>query len=445
MIKDMTKGSPAKILLTFTLPMLLSVMFQQLYSIIDSIIAGRYIGMDALAAVGLSNPITIIFLAFASGSSAGCSVVISQLFGAKELSEMKTAIFTAIISIITLSAVMTVIGLLICNPLIRLINTPAEIFDDSALYLRIYVYGLLFLFLYNAANAILTGLGDSRTPLYFLIFSSILNVILDMVFVITFKMGVAGVAWATFIAQGIASVLAIIYLIIRVKRIKTEYAYKKFDVRTLWRMCHIAIPSILQQSFVSVGQLCVQSLINSFGPAVIAGFSAAFKINTFAVNCICTIANALSSYTAQNTGARNLKRIKDGYHAALGLVTVFYVIISVVLFGFGKPILSLFMDDSATQEVLTVGLHFTWVVTPFYIAVAFKTVTDAVMRGAGAMKPFMITTFFDLLLRVVLAYLLSGWLGYSAVYWAIGIGWTLSMLLALWFYHKKFWIPKDMA
>ena len=235
--------------------MLLSVVFQQLYSIVDSVVAGRYIGMNALAAVGLSTPITIIFLAFATGSSTGCSVVVSQLFGAKEISEMKTAISTAIISIVALSAVITGIGLLICNPLIRLINTPAEIFDDSALYLRIYVYGLLFLFLYNAATAILTGLGDSRTPLYFLIFSSVLNIVLDLVFVIVLKMGVAGVGWATFIAQGLASVFAIIYLLIRIKRINTDQPHKIFDLSMLFRMYRIAIPSILQQSFVSVGQL----------------------------------------------------------------------------------------------------------------------------------------------------------------------------------------------
>lgn len=440
----MTQGSPSKILLSFTLPMLLSVVFQQLYSIVDSVVAGRYIGMNALAAVGLSTPITIIFLAFATGSSTGCSVVVSQLFGAKEISEMKTAISTAIISIVALSAVITGIGLLICNPLIRLINTPAEIFDDSALYLRIYVYGLLFLFLYNAATAILTGLGDSRTPLYFLIFSSVLNIVLDLVFVIVLKMGVAGVGWATFIAQGLASVFAIIYLLIRMKRIKADQPHKIFDLSMLFRMYRIAIPSILQQSFVSVGQLCVQNLINGFGSAVIAGFSAAFKINTFTVTSISTIANALSSYTAQNIGARKPERVKVGYRAAVWMVAVFYVIISVILFGFGKQILSLFMDDSATREVLTVGLHFTWVVTPFYIMVALKVVTDSVMRGAGAMKQFMITTFFDLVLRVILAYLLSGWLGYSAVYWAIGIGWTLSMLLSLWFYHRGTWLSKEI-
>lgn len=424
--------------------MLLSVVFQQLYSIVDSVVAGRYIGMNALAAVGLSTPITIIFLAFATGSSTGCSVVVSQLFGAKEISEMKTAISTAIISIVALSAVITGIGLLICNPLIRLINTPAEIFDDSALYLRIYVYGLLFLFLYNAATAILTGLGDSRTPLYFLIFSSVLNIVLDLVFVIVLKMGVAGVGWATFIAQGLASVFAIIYLLIRIKRINTDQPHKIFDLSMLFRMYRIAIPSILQQSFVSVGQLCVQNLINGFGPAVIAGFSAAFKINTFTVTSISTIANALSSYTAQNIGARKPERVKGGYRAAVWMVAVFYVIISAILFGFGKPILSLFMDDSATGEVLKVGLHFTWVVTPFYIMVALKVVTDSVMRGTGAMKQFMITTFFDLVLRVILAYLLSGWLGYSAVYWAIGIGWTLSMLLSLWFYHRGTWLSKEI-
>lgn len=304
----MTKGSPLKIIFSFSLPMLLSMFFQQLYNIVDSLVAGNFIGMDALAAVGASYPITVLFIAAATGASIGCSVVVSQIFGARQLVQMKSAVSTAVISLIVLSLTLTGVGLLICNPLIALLNTPSNIFDDSALYLRIYICGVIFLFLYNTATAIFTGLGDSKTPLYFLIFSSIFNIVLDLWFVISFQMGVAGVAWATFIAQGLSSVLAVATLLLRLRKIRVQERYKVFDVGLLRRMSVVAIPSIMQQSFVSVGQLCVQGLINGFGSITVAGYSAAFKINMFAISVMTTMSSARSSFTAQNLGAESWRR-----------------------------------------------------------------------------------------------------------------------------------------
>jgi len=217
-ITDMTIGNPFKILWTFSVPMLLSSLFQQLYNIVDSIVAGKFIGVNALAAVGASYPITALFIAVAVGSSMGCSVVVAQIFGSKKYTTMKSAISTAIISLTSLSIILTILGSVFCKPLMRLLHTPENIFSDSALYLQIYISGIIFLFLYNTATAIFNGLGDSKTPLYLLIFSSIFNIILDLVFVIVFKMGVSGVAWATFIAQGISSILSIVCLIMRLRK-----------------------------------------------------------------------------------------------------------------------------------------------------------------------------------------------------------------------------------
>lgn len=222
MITDMTNGQANKILWRFTLPMLLSVMFQQLYNIVDSVVAGQFVGVNALAAVGASYPVTMIFMAIANGANIGSSVVISQLFGGKRLRKMKTAVSTAIVSSLTLAAVLTLLGALFTEPLMRMMKTPADIFSDSAEYLRIYVYGLCFLFLYNICTAIFTALGDSKTPLYFLIFSSVLNIILDILFVTAFQMGVAGVAWATLIAQGFSSFLALFALLKRLKKVECE-------------------------------------------------------------------------------------------------------------------------------------------------------------------------------------------------------------------------------
>ncbi|HBL06862.1 MAG TPA: MATE family efflux transporter, partial [Clostridium sp.] len=312
-ITDMTIGNPFKILWTFSLPMLLSSLFQQLYNIVDSIVAGKFIGVNALAAVGASYPITALFIAVAVGSSMGCSVVVAQIFGSKKYTTMKSAISTAIISLTSLSIILTILGSIFCKPLMRLLHTPENIFSDSALYLQIYISGIIFLFLYNTATAIFNGLGDSKTPLYLLIFSSIFNIILDLVFVITFKMGVSGVAWATFIAQGLSSILAIVCLIMRLRKIEVTEKYPYFSSYILKRISRIAIPSIMQQSFISVGQICVQGLVNSYGAIVVAGYSAAFRVHTIALTSMSTMSSALSSFTAQNIGAKKISRVREGY------------------------------------------------------------------------------------------------------------------------------------
>ena len=315
MITDMSQGRPAAILWRFTIPMLLSAVFQQLYNVADSVVAGRFVGEDALAAVGASFPITMIFMAVALGSNTGCSVIISQLFGAKETARMKTAVSTSVIAILALSALLTAGGFLFCEPLMRLLGTPENVFADSQLYLNVYIGGLTFLFLYNICTGVFTALGDSRTPLYFLIGSSISNILLDIFFVVWLKMGVAGVAWATFAAQGAASVLAFLTLVHRIKQLRSTEPYAKFSAEMLVQVTIVAIPSILQQCFVSVGNLFVQSAVNSYGSAVVAGFSACQKLNTFAVTCMTTLSNGVSSFTAQNLGAAKKERVSEGFRA----------------------------------------------------------------------------------------------------------------------------------
>ena len=313
----MTEGKPGGILWRFSLPMLLSVAFQQMYNIADSVIAGQFVGEEALAAIGASYPVTMIFMAVGIGSNIGCSVVISQLFGAKQYKEMKTAVFTSIFSILCLSVIFTVFGTVFCGKLITMLKTPENIFPDASLYLGVYILGLVFLFLYNICTGIFTALGDSNTPLIFLIASSVGNIILDLVFVICFRMGVAGVAWATFLAQGVASLLALLFLLKRIRLIETEGKIRMFSASMLGRISKIAVPSILQQSFVSVGNLFIQWLINGYGSAVIAGYSAAVRLNTFAITSFSALSNGVSSFTAQNIGAQKPERVRQGLRAGL--------------------------------------------------------------------------------------------------------------------------------
>ena len=312
MTTDLTVGLPRKTLWRFLLPMLVSVMFQQFYNIADSMIAGRFAGEDALAAVGASYPITVIFMAFATGSNLGASVVVSRLFGARDFRRMKTAIYTAFISCVALSLFLTAYGVIFCAPMMRWIRTPDNVFSDGALYLRIYTFGLLFLILYNVCTGIFTAFGDSKTPLWFLIGSSLGNIVLDIWFVAGFHMGVAGVAWATFLAQGVSCILAVVTLGSRLKNMAGTEKTAMFDWGLFKQIAAIAVPSIMQQSVLSVGNLFVQVIVNHYGSAVIAGYSAAIKLNTFAITSFMSLGSCLSGFTAQNLGAGKGGRIKSG-------------------------------------------------------------------------------------------------------------------------------------
>lgn len=442
MITDMTEGKPFGILWRFTVPMLISVMFQQLYNIVDSVVAGKFVGVNALAAVGASYPITMIFMAVATGLNIGCSVVISLYFGAKEYEQMKSAVSTSLLTVLGISVFLTILGLILGRPLMTLLKTPEDIFGDSALYLNIYICGLIFLFMYNICTGVFTALGDSKTPLYFLIASSIGNIILDLVFVICFHMGVGGVAWATFLAQGVSSILAFFTLQKRLKSVGSR-EYRRFSSTMLKKIMEVAVPSILQQSFISVGNLFVQGLINSYGSAVVAGYSAGMKINTFAITSFTTLGNGVSSFTAQNMGARKPDRISKGFRA--GTVMVLSVAVPVLLLFFfaGQPIVQLFMSEGG-ERAAEVGVEFLRITSPFYAVISLKLIADGILRGAGAMKAFMIATFSDLILRVILAFVLSGVWGETGIWLSWPVGWVIGTSLSVGFYISGIWKKQNL-
>ncbi len=429
-MNDLTVGKPSAVLWRFTVPMFISVIFQQMYSIFDSAIAGRFAGEDALAAVGASYPITMIFMAVAMGCNVGCCVVISQYFGAKNYEQVKTAAFTTIISSTVLSGILTIFGILFSGRLMQVINTPDNVFADGTLYLKIYIGGLVFLFLYNVCTGIYTSLGDTKTPLYFLIGSSVGNIILDYVFVAVFKWGVSGVAWATFIAQGVACILSLINLKRKISCIKTAQKPAMFSVKMLRRVTLYAVPSILQQSFVSVGNIFVQYLVNGFGSSCIAGYSAAIKLNTFAITGFSTLSNGLSSYVAQNYGAGKLERIKKGYKSGIIMASIVAIPFIVCYFCLPETMLGLFLDEGGIKAS-EIGIKFLRIVSPFYIFVGIKIMSDGTLRGKGNMLGFMITTFSDLILRVILAFILSAPYGSTGIWLSWPVGWLVSTLLSV--------------
>jgi len=442
MITDMTEGKPSKVLWKFSLPLLISVAFQQFYSIADSIIAGNLIpdGENALAAIGASYPVTMLFMAVAVGYNSGCSVIASNLFGSHKFGRLKTAIWTSVISCAVLSFILTAVGVIFSSDIARALNTPAEIFDDACTYLNIYVYGVPFLFLYNVCTGIFSALGDSKTPLYFLIGSSVGNVILDIALVTLFGMGVDGVAWATFIAQGIAAVLAVITLVLRIRKLPEDNErVRLFSGNTLKKISLIAVPSILQQSFVSVGNLFIQGIVNGYdSAAVIAGYSSAIKLNTFVVTCVSTMSNGMASFTAQNIGAGNMKRVSEGFKVSLVMSAFIALPITVVYLVFGKELVNMFMKNP-DEAAIAVGYGFLLIVAPFYFSVAAKLNCDAILKGAGAVRYFVITTFTDLIIRVVLAYAFADTLGAERIWWCWPIGWVISALLSVFFYASGNW------
>lgn len=435
MNKDLTVGKPESVLWKFCLPLFASIIFQQLYNIADSLVAGKFIGENALAAVGNSYEITLIFIAFAFGCNIGCSVIVSQFFGAKDYKNMKTSVYTAMISTAVLCAVLMLFGVLFCGNLLKLIKTPSAILNDSKLYLDIYIYGLPFMFFYNMATGIFSALGDSKTPFIFLAVSSVTNIFVDIIFVKAFNMGIAGVAWATFICQGISAVLAVIVVFLRLSKIKVLQRCPVFSFIILVKLLKIAIPSILQQSFISIGNIIIQSVINEFGAGTIAGYSAAVKLNNLVITSFTTLANGISNFTAQNLGAGKSERIRDGFKAGLKMVWIISIPLVLLYFFAGKQLLYLFLDNPTNTAIHT-GIMFLCILSPFYFVVSAKLVADGILRGAGLMSRFMITTFTDLILRVVLAIILSKQFGSTGIWCAWSIGWSIATTLSVIFYKK---------
>ena len=438
MNKDLTVGKPDQVLWKFALPLFGSVIFQQLYNIADSFVAGKFVGEEALAAVGNSYEITLIYSAFAFGCNIGCSVIVSQLFGAKKWKDLKTAVSTTFITSAVLCLLLTVLGLTFGRQMLDLIQTPDNIMEDSALYLSIYTAGLVFLFFYNIATGIFSALGDSKTPFIFLAISSTANIAVDIFFVTVLHMGVSGVAWATFLCQGISCVLAIVVVFGRLKKLPVAGKHVWFSGRIFKKIAVIAVPSILQQSFISVGNIMIQSVINGYGSGVIAGYAAAIKLNNMVITSFTTLGNAMSNFAAQNMGARKLERIKEGFRAGLKLIYLICVPIVLLYLLAGRMLVHIFMN-TGTGTAIDTGVIFLRIVVPFYFVVATKLIADGILRGTGAMKEFMIGTFSDLILRVLLAILFSKEFGSVGIWCAWPFGWTISTIISVCFYKKGVW------
>jgi putative MATE family efflux protein len=442
-MKDMTKGSEAKLIFYFALPMLVGNVFQQLYNTVDSIIVGKFLGKEALAAVGTSFPIIFLLISLIMGVTMGSTILISQYFGAKDMDKVKKTIDTAYITLFFASIFITILGLIISGPILKFINVPEEIFAQSKEYLNITFIGLIGMFGYNSVSAILRGLGDSKTPVYFLIISSIINIVLDLLFILQFNMGVGGAALATIISQGISFILAVVYLNKRHKVFKIDIKHLEFDKEILKQSIKIGLPSGIQQMVFSFGMMMLQGLINSFGGNTMAAYAAASKIDSFSAMPIMNFGAAISTFVGQNIGANKPERVKKGLNTTLIMSTVMSIGISVILIVLGKPLVGIFTSE---PQVIVEGANYITIVAPFYLVVGAMFIINGVHRGAGdAIFPMIISILSLWLIRIPVAYFLSSFLGSNGIWWSIPAGWTFGAIVTVIYYRTGKWKNKSLV
>lgn len=440
--QDLTKGSIVKAIILFSVPLLIGNLFQQLYNAVDSYVVGNYVGKVALAAVGASTPIINMLIGFFMGISTGAGVVIAQFFGAGDLSKMKKAIHNSIALTLVIGVVLTVVGLVFNDPILKAIGVPSDVFSEASTYLSIYFWSLIFVMIYNMGSGILRSVGDSKRPLYFLIFSSIINIVLDFLFVKNFGFGVAGAGYATLIAQAISAIMVMYVLM------KTEDSYKvvlkdiKFDKEILLKIIKIGLPTGFQQSIVSLSNVIVQSYINVYGASVIAGYSVTIKIDGFVNLPLQAFNMAITTFVGQNIGAKQYNRVKKGAYITtfLAMVTIGFFV--VIMYFFGRDFIALFNQE---KDVIDAGRLMQLTFLPFYIFLPINQVINGVLRGAGrSAVPMYVMIFSFVFLRQIYLFLVTK-VTSDVVYVFLGwpTTWVVCSLIFIVYFFKVQWLPQE--
>lgn len=442
MVKDFTKGREWRQILSFTLPMLAGNVFMQLYQFVDMAIVGRYIGKEAMAAVGASTPVIFMTIALVMGMGIGASIVISQYFGAKIYSKVQVTIDTLMVFLLVAGVAVTLFGIFFAPQILRLTQLPPELMPMAEEFLQIYFLGMVMSFGYNAVASVLRGVGDSVTPLWFLIFSTLLNVVLDLLFIPVLGWGVGGAAWATVISQAVAFVSVVWYVNRTSLILKFNVINPKFD-KAIFRDClRMGLPSGLQQTFVAVGMLALMGIVNTFGTDVIAAYSAVNRVDAFVAMPVMSFAAALTTFVGQNAGAGKYIRINRGLKSTLIISTSFCMVLNAIMILFGRPILSIFTTDPV---VLDIGYQYLWVINSSYVLFNVMFVTNGMLRGAGATIFPMVMTLMSLwICRIPAAMLLSKHFGPMGIWWAIPIAWAIGMLGSAGYYFSGKWKTKSI-
>lgn len=441
MKRDMLTGKPAREILLFALPMLLGNIFQQLYNVVDSVVVGRCLGENALAAVGGAFPIMFILNAVAMGLTIGASILLSQLYGAGREEAFQKTLYTTILTMAVLTVVLTAAGQVLIHPLLRLMGTPPSTFSDSALYLRIIFGGIVFTFSYNTSSALFRAIGDSKTPLYFLITASVLNIALDLFLVVVCNMGVAGAAVATVVSQGLSFLLSLLYIIIKVPLLRLRREHCVFDPKLLRSVLRFGVPTMLQQVSVSLSVMCVQGMVNQFGAKVMAGYAVAGKIESLAMMPMFNISSALSTFAAQNIGAGSEARAREGLRVTALLAAAICGGLALIIYLVRVPLIALFVKSGADPLVFTFGSGYLGVVCAFYIVNALYNTLGGMLRGVGDTGVNMAVAVLSLVVRVAASLLLARYtaLGFAAIWWGLPISWGVGLLLCVLRYLSGGW------
>ena len=427
----MTQGSPTKKILLFSLPILLGNIFQQIYSLSDTLVVGRYLGKEALAAVGASSAIVVLITSILLGLSMGSSVLFAKYYAMKDLDALAKSISTSFILIVGIALGLTLITSIFINPILQLFQIPDSAFDYAKDYLLIVLSGLFFLAIYQVTTAVLRAFGDSKTPLYYLIVSTSINVVFDFVFVIYTPLGVKGPALSTFLAHFVTSLPILIHLYKRIKHLPIKF---KVDKLMLKEVGSLSILTSVQQSIMNFGILMVQGLVNSFGVVAIAAFTIGVRIDAFAYMPAQDFANGFSIYVSQNLGVKRYDRIQKGFRSAILTSTLFCVIITLFILVFSKPLIGLFTTDTAVIEL---GKTYLSIEGLFYILIGYLFIFYALFRGLAQVKTSIVLTIISLLTRVVLAYsFVYIGLGVESIFFSIPIGWFLADIVGFYLYRK---------
>lgn len=437
MITDMTRGNPTKTLIAFTFPMLIGNIFQQLYNIVDSVVVGRFIGKDALAAVGSSFMLMNFFSFVIIGLCMGAAVVYSYYFGEQNYSNLRKTIFISFLAIGIFTIVLSIVLIFTTGAMLKLINTPESIFADSERYLKVIFSGLIFVYLYNACSALLRSIGDSRTPLYFLILAAIINIVLDLLFVIVYDMGVFGVALATIIAQAISSTLCLVYAFVKIPFIRLSREDLVFDKEIAKTVGKFSFLTSIQQSIMTFGMVCVQGIVNTFGANTIAAFTAAGKVDSIAYLPVQDFGNAFATYVAQNKGAKRNDRIIQGVKSAVMTITIFCIILSILIYTNAGNLMRIFVNANETG-VIKLGIEYLSIISIFYILIGFLFMFYGFFRGIGELNISLILTIVSLGTRVLMAYILSSIpsIAQRGIWWSVPIGWALADSIGFVIYKK---------
>ncbi|HGZ2628681.1 TPA: MATE family efflux transporter [Clostridioides difficile] len=442
-MKDLTTGHEGKSIFFFAMPMLIGSLFQQLYNTADSIIVGRFIGKEAMAAVSGANPIMFLLMAALMGVSLGFSILVSQFYGSGDLKKVKATIDTTYILLFIGSILISILGIVFGGPMLKLMNTPESVFAQSKLYLTIIFSGILFSAGYNSVSAILRGLGDSVTPLYFLIIATILNIVLDLTFIVVLRMGVEGVALATIMAQAVSFIISIIYLNKKHEVLKFKIKGIVYDNKIFKDGLRLGLPSGVQQMLFSIGNMALQFLVNSYGTSAMAAFGAGLRIENFISLPIMNLGSAVSTFVAQNIGAGENERVKKGIRESIKMTLVLAVTVIALILLFRENLIALFNTD---KDVIKIGSSYLFIIGPFFLFIGTSFVLSSAMKGAGDSMFALISSIVSLWLgRLPASYMLSKFFGTDGIWMGIPFGWTLGLIVTVIYYKKGHWKTKAIV